>query len=306
MPGDAQWLIPALALTGAAAYGFWYGFTSLTKSRAIRDTATARIRSAAQGYAEFVGVGALPPKVTIKGPLTGLECAWWDYRIEERGGRDGRQRGWHTVDSLTSETPFLLSDGTGQCLVDPRGADVVPHVRTAWCGATPWPEYRIPPGQGVIGRIADVLFSGGRYRYVERRLNIAEPLYALGEFRTSGGIGVSDPDGDVAQVLHEWKSDQAQLLERFDANHDGKIDVAEWEQVRAAARAQVLQKRRAGEQAATVPLLGEPDDGRPFLLSAADPPSLALRFRLRAAAGVSLFLACAAALAWLVRVVGAK
>ncbi|MFI4889853.1 MAG: GIDE domain-containing protein [Steroidobacterales bacterium] len=300
MPSDNQWLMLAALLAGAGAYGFWFGFKSLSKSRAIQNTPTSRIRSAAQGYAEFTGVGALPPRVTIKGPLTGLQCAWWHYQIQERGGI-GPRNGWLTVDTLTSETPFLLDDGTGQCLVDPRGAEVVSHVRTVWYGATRWPEYRLPPGAGFLGKLFDALMSRGRYRYMERRLNVDEPLYALGEFRTSGEIGVSDPEDRIAQVLHEWKANQAQLLERFDANHDGKIDAAEWDQVRAAARAQVLAIHKAHELEPTAPVLTDPGDGRAFLLAASDHASLARRFRLRAIAGIGGFVACVAALAWMLR-----
>ncbi len=295
-----QWLMPALLLAAACAYSFWSAFRLLARSRLIRDTPTSRIRSAAQGYGEFAGTGALPPRVTIKGPLTGLPCAWWHYQIQERGGI-GSRRGWQTIDTQTCETPFLLDDGTGRCLVDPRGAEVVTHTRTVWCGSTKWPEYRLPPTPGFFGKLYDAMMSGGRYRYIERRLDIAEPIYALGEFRTRGGIGVTDPEDGIAQLLHVWKSDQAKLLERFDANHDGRIDAAEWEQVRAAARAQLLAKAHADEHEPTVPVIGEPGDGRPFLLSASDQASLARSFRWRAALVMVLFLAAVTLLTMVLR-----
>jgi hypothetical protein len=300
MPSDGHWLTLVALIAGAGVFGFWYGFRAWFKSRTIEDTPEARIRSAAQGYAEFTGVGELPPRAVVKGPLTGLACAWWHYRIEERGGF-GRRSAWHTIDTGTSEAVFLLDDGTGKCLVDPHGAEVVPHADTVWYGSTEWPEYRLPPTPGLLGKVFDGLMPRGRYRYVEQRLNVAEPLYALGEFRTSGGAGANDADEGIAQVLHEWKSDQAKLLDRFDANHDGKIDAAEWEQVRAAARAQVMTKLRAEEHAPTVPQLVQPGDGRPFLLAATDRSTLALRFRLQAIAGIGCFVASMAALASLLR-----
>jgi hypothetical protein len=300
MLSNGHGLMLALLLAAVCAYSFWGAFRLLAKSRLLRDTPTARIRSAAQGYAEFSGKGAVPPRVTIKGPLTGLECVWWRYRIQERGGI-GKQRGYNTIDTQTSEAPFLLDDGTGRCLVDPGGAEVVPHVRTVWYGSTAWPEYRLPPGQGVLGKFVDALFSGGPYRYIEHRLNVADPLYALGEFRTQGGVGNFDADDGIAQLLHEWKRDQAKLLERFDANHDGRIDAAEWEQVRAAARTQVLAKRHAEENEPTVPIIGEPGDGRPYLLSVSDQASLARRFSLLAALAISIFLVSVALLAMFLR-----
>ncbi len=296
---DDHWLAAAVVIAGAGVYGFWFGFKALSKCRAVENTATARIRSAAQGYAEFNGVAELPPRATCKGPLTGLPCAWWTYKIEERGGGPGRRRGWHTIDKMTSETPFLLDDGTGKCLVDPRGAEVVAHEHTVWYGADEWPQFHVPPGDGPLGKFFDVLLSGGRYRYTERRLNTAQMMCALGEFRTSGGLSGEDPEDGVLQLLHDWKSDQAKLLERFDANHDGQIDAAEWEQVRAAARAEVIAKRNVRERAPTVAVLAQPADGRAFLLSDTDQESLARRFQWQAAAGIVGFVACMGALTWI-------
>ncbi len=294
---DGHLLSFAVILAAGGGYCFWFGFKSLSKCRALENTPTARIRSAAQGYAEFTGLGTLPPRATCIAPLTGLHCTWWKYKIEERGSR--RRSGWRTIDSMTSETPFLLDDGTGKCLVDPRGAEVVAHEHTVWFGDAEWPLVRIPPGDGLVAKVFDALLSGGRYRYSEWRLNEDQPVYALGEFSTSGGVSADDPENETLQLLHTWKADQAKLLERFDADHDGQIDAAEWEQVRAAARAEVLAKRGAKEREPTVPLLAEPADGRPYLLSDSDQASLARRFRWRAGAGIGVFVASMAALAWI-------
>jgi hypothetical protein len=299
---DGQSVGIAVVLAGAGAYAFWFGFRALSKSRAVENTPTARIRSAPQGYAEFNGVGELPPRVTCKGPLTGLACTWWSYKIEQRGsGGERRRSGWRTIDSMTSETPFLLDDGTGKCLVDPRGAEVVAHEHTVWYGDDAWPQVRIPPGDGALGKVFDTLLAGGRYRYTERRLNAAQMMCALGEYRTSGGVSGDDPEDGVLQLLHEWKSDQAKLLARFDANHDGQIDASEWEQVRAAARAEVLAKRSVKEAAPTVAVLAQPADGRPFLLSDSDQATLSRRFHLQAAAGIVFFVASMGALTWILQ-----
>jgi hypothetical protein len=289
------WFI-VIALAAAAAYCFWYAFKAWVKNRTIEDTPTARIRSAAQGYVKLAGLGELPPKSNVKGPLTGIPCTWWHYKIEERGA-SSRSRGWSTLESETSETPFLLDDGTGQCLVDPQGAEVLPHARDVWYGPDPWPEVRIPPGEGIFGWIVDALFTD-RYRYTERRLQPREHLYALGEFRSGGGVSAVDPDDAVAQLLHHWKQDQAKLLARFDTNHDGAIDAGEWERVRAAARAQVLAERGAQAPQPESHLLAAPGDGRSFLLAAADDTTLARRFRRRALASIAGFVAATAALAW--------
>lgn len=291
------WLAVA-ALAAATAYSFWYGFRAWRKNRTIEDTPRARVRSAAQGYVELIGWGCLPEQSPIKGPLTGIPCTWWSYQIEERGGA-GKSRSWNTIDKGMSETPFIFDDGTGQCWVDPRGAEVVPHARTVWYGSDPWPQFRLPPGQGIFGKLTDALLSGGRYRYTERRLQAREPMCALGEFRSHGGASVESADAEAAALLHDWKQDQGKLLARFDANHDGVIGPDEWERARAAAREEVLAKRSAEPQGPETHVLAEPGDGRAFLLAASDGESLARRFRLQAFASVTCFVAAAAALTWI-------
>jgi hypothetical protein len=291
------WLIAA-ALGIGAAYSFWFSFKSWARNRAIADTPTSRVRSAAQGYVELSGRGLLPPGSHNRGPLTGLPCTWWRYKIEERGG--GRSRSWAALDSGTSDAPFLIDDGTGQCLVDPRGADVFPSASTVWYGPEAWPQGRIPDGTGALDRLADHIFKGGKYRYTEHRLEIKEHVCALGAFRSLGGQSALDPGDEAAALLHEWKRDQAGLLSRFDANHDGTLSAGEWERARAAARKQVLDGRAADTRTpSSLNVLAHPGDGRSFLLAACDGESLARRFRRRALAGIGGFVGSSAALTWM-------
>jgi E3 Ubiquitin ligase len=290
------WLLVA-GLAAAAMYSFWYAFKAWAKNRAIEDTPTSRVRSAAQGYVELCGHGQPPPNAECKGPLTGLPCTWWRYKIEERRS-SGRSRSWTTVQGDTSAVPFVLDDGTGKCLIDPRGAEVYPSASDVWYGPSDWPEYRIPNGSGILGRLADALLTD-KYRYTEHRLQTNEQLYAIGAFRSLGGASVDDPDAAVAELLRQWKQDQAGLLARFDSNHDGALSSAEWEQARAAARRQVLDHRMSETRAPSLNVLAHPADGRAFLLAASDGESLAQRFRRRALAGVGGFVGSSAALAWM-------
>ncbi len=290
------WLLVA-ALAAGAVYSFWYAFKAWAKNRVIEDTPTSRVRSAAQGYVELCGRGMLPPNSANKGPLTGRPCTWWRYKIEERSSR-GRSRSWTTLQSATSETPFFLDDGTGRCLIDPRGAEVFPGASDVWYGATDWPEMHIPDGTGFFGKLADALLTD-KYRYTEYRLSAQEPLYAIGAFRSLGGVSVESPDAEIAELLRTWKQDQAGLLARFDANHDGALSSAEWDQARAAARRQILDGRVAGENPPSVDVLSLPADGRAFLLAASDGESLAKKFRRRALAGLGGFVGSSAALTWM-------
>jgi type II secretory pathway pseudopilin PulG len=290
------WLI-VIGLAAAAIYSFWYTFKAWVKNRVIEDTATSRIRSAAQGYVELSGRGILPADAQNKGPLTGMPCTWWRYKVEELS-RTGRSRSWSTVDSGTSTAPFLLDDGTGQCLIDPRGAEVFPGVTNVWYGPESWPQGRIPDGTGVFGWLVDHVVTD-KYRYTEHRLQLHEHVCALGAFRSLGGVSVENPDDAVADLLREWKHDQKTLLSRFDTNHDGTLSAAEWDQARAAARKQVLDGRAADTRTPSLNVLADPADGRAFLLAAAEGESLARRFRRRALAGVGGFVGSSAALTWM-------
>ena len=290
------WLLVA-GLAAGAVYSFWYAFKAWRKNRVIEDTPTSRVRSAAQGYVELSGHGILPADSQNKGPLTGMPCTWWRYKIEERRYA-GRSRSWSTVQSDTSATPFLLDDGTGHCLIDPRGAEVFPGVTDVWYGPSEWPEVHIPNGTGIFGWLVDS-FVTDKYRYTEYRLQPHEQVYAIGAFRSLGGASVQDPDAAAAELLHAWKRDQAALLARFDSNHDGALSSAEWEQARAAARRQVIEGRAAEVRPPSLNVLADPMDGRSFLLAASDGESLARRFRRRALAGIGGFVGSSVALTWM-------
>ncbi len=288
-----------LGVAAAAAYSFWYAFKAWRENRVIADTPTSRVRSAAQGYVQFAGHGLLMPKAENKAPLSGIPCAWWRYKIEERR-QSGRSRSWTTIQSDTSALPFILDDGTGQCLVDPRGAEVFPGAKDVWYGDTEWPEMRLPKGQGFMGQLGDWVASWGRYRYTEYRIRPHEPLLAVGAYRSGGALSQESPDGAVAELLRTWKQDQKSLLERFDGNHDGVLDSAEWEHARAEAHRQVVETMLVKPQAPDLSVMSNPKDGRAFLLSASDGDSLERQLRLRAVAGLGTCLGSSALLGWLV------
>jgi len=283
-------------LAGAAPYLFWFGFQAWRKSRLIEDMPVSRVRSAAQGYAELSGECRSLAN-NVRGPLTRLPCAWWRYKIEERD-RSSRSRSWETIDSGISETPFLLDDGTGQCLIDPRGAEIAGQTSTVWYGDSPQPGLRIPDGPGILGAFEHLLFSR-RYRYTEERLQHGDRLYAIGDFRARGGIDAPDSDAELTALLRRWKQDQTNLLARFDTNHDGVLSGAEWDVARTAAREVVVAQRLAQPVAAKVNVLAKPGDGRNFLLAAVARPTLARRFRLQALASLAGFVGATTTLAWL-------
>lgn len=288
-------LIICLALGAGALYCLWQAIKAMRTGRAVRDTPTSRVRSAAQGYVELHERGRLLDGSQTRAPLTHLPCTWWSFKIEELDER-GRRRSWNVVSSDTSQTPFLLDDGTGTCIVDPRGAQVFGARKITWYGDSPQPLIHLPAGT-LIEKIVESVFHG-RYRYTELRLDVDSPLYGIGAFRSVGGVEVADVEGDAVRLLRDWKRDQPALLRRFDTNRDGSIDAREWEAARIAARAQVQREAAQRPVAPIQNVLEDPGDGRAFLLAQEDATNLERRFTRRIAAGLGGFVLGAAVLGW--------
>lgn len=286
------WIWTAI-LAGVTLLGFWGWFWALKCARIIEDTPTSRCRSAAQGYAELAGVQKHMPGEPIKGPLTGKDCTWWEFTVEEKQETysNGRRRThWETIAEETSESLFLIEDETGEAVVDPDGADVTESATDVWYGSTSRPVQ--PPGTGSV--------LTGRYRYTERRMHPGERLYAIGLFETrSGHHEPVDKMREVSALLSEWKRDKEALVARFDTDGDGEIDMQEWEKARAAAIDIVEeQARKAAAEAAAIPavnIMRLPGDGRPYLLSTKPQDELSRHYRRYSVLGLATFFVCGAA-----------
>ncbi|HHK0225856.1 TPA: GIDE domain-containing protein [Pseudomonas aeruginosa] len=295
MDFDLRWLFIAASL-GLCAWAGWQFVHCLARARLLGDVPTSRIRSAAQGFVELYGVLEEGPEGPLQAPLTGKPCLWWRYRIEVEEKRSGREKAWRTVDKGASESPFGLRDATDACLVDPRGAEVRPLTQQRWEAfrEAPIDTLRLLESFGT-------LVGGERlYRYTEERLHAGEPLYALGEFRSSGG-GRQGLDAERAQgaVIREWKGDFHGLLARFDSDGNGELDEREWNRVRLAARLEAEDRHRASSAAPTRHRLGKPGEAHPFILSSQGEDDLAVQLRRQAAGAALLCLGSALLAGWL-------
>lgn len=294
------WLAVSSAIATASLY---YGFRWLHRARVIEDTPTARIRSAQQGYVELNGQAWMMPGTPVTAPLTGTPCCWYRYRIEKKGNKN-----WRTLESDTSDELFLLRDETGECLIDPEGAEVTPGSRSVWYGGSRYPQQRQPASQPIgktpLWRLGNILNQdigfGGRYRYTEERIHDAMPLYALGLFKSQDELDRQQDQRDLTRgLLQAWKRDRNSLLEKFDLNRDGQIDSQEWEVVRKAA---ITQARLEVTQQTSADLnrLGAPDAGQqPFLISTLPQFDLVRRYRFKSAGGIALFFLSGAAAVWI-------
>jgi hypothetical protein len=241
--------------------------STLRRRRAITDTPTSRIASAAQGYVELSGKGR-PPDPPLSSHLTALPCLWYRWQVEEGRGKNSK-----TVDSGESEVPFLIDDGSGRCLVDPEGAEILTRHRESW--------------------------SRGDYHYTEWKLLINDDIYVLGELKTVGGGSVElDARQDLNEVLSAWKKDRDTLLKRFDLDRNGELNEQEWGLARQAARREVSRMHREARNESEVHTLNRPRNGRLYLLSNIDPNRLVRRYLWWSIFHLATFLGALGAIPW--------
>lgn len=236
-----------LLLIAAISLFAWIG--NYRRWRLIVDTPTSRVDSAAQGYVELAGRARWPDRPVLLAELTGGPCCWYWFRVEKKGSKDR----WVLEREGESIEPFLLDDGTGQCLLYPSEAEVHSHRRKTW--------------------------REGDRRYTESTILPEDRLYAIGGFSTLRPLeGEAAVQAEIAALLVRWKADQPALLERFDLDRDGEIDLQEWALARRQARREVENARLRTPRPPAVHLMRRPADGRLFMLSNLDPSSLAKRY----------------------------
>jgi len=172
LPDPAFWLLLFIAV-GFTLYFIYNSYKNLLKARAIEDHPTSKIRSAAQGYVELCGSQHFFEKRPIVAPLTKENCTWYAYKVEYY-----YPKGTRLMDSGKSTHYFILSDETGECVVDPQNAQVNTPCYDRWFGFTPKPNGK--PKSLIMKAISRF----GRYRYHEWRMSENMPLYAIGNFIT--------------------------------------------------------------------------------------------------------------------------
>ncbi|HXH55430.1 MAG TPA: GIDE domain-containing protein [Gammaproteobacteria bacterium] len=167
---------------------FYYAIYFIKAARNIEDSPTSKIRSAAQGYVELKGTPQPLSSHSTIGKLTQKPCAWYRYKVEIfQTVRTSTQTnaGWRLLDQGISHDSFLLDDGTGECVIQPPGAEIMPTQGISWRGHTRIPS---PPSTSFLRWL--FWDSWGSYRYTEYRLEFDAPIYASGMFFT---LSSTDP-----------------------------------------------------------------------------------------------------------------
>lgn len=237
----AGWMAKAglhlIALPVAAFFAALSWIAAQRRLRLIRNTPTSRIASAAQGFVELHGHGRPIGEQPLASPLRRKPCIWFRYRIEEKRGRN-----WRTVETATSDEPFVLDDGSGTAVVEPAGALVHTSNKLVW--------------------------RDGRRRYTEEWLYPRDRLHLLGDFASENPVAQKlDARKDTGDLLAEWKRDPAALKTRFDADGDGEISLAEWQVAQKQATQQVAAQHAEVRAMPATHVVRAPDS-RPFMISA--------------------------------------
>ena len=288
------WIVLSLVAV-ATPVAFYFAWRNWRRARIIEDAATAKIRSAHQGYLELEGDGQLMDGEPIIAPLTNHACLWYRYKIERKEvshSKDGDTTRWVTEREQTSDNLFHLVDDTGKCIVDPDGAEISTDEKVVWYGDSAWPQNSPLHSGGSM-------FSSDRYRYSEWLVLPGQPLYVIGQFKTVAPAQLYKTSEITRDLIRDWKKNQAQMLERFDVNKDGEIDEDEWLLVRKSAKMHAQAEFRQRAKQPDIHIIAKPeDDKHPFILSIYPQDQLTKRFRLRAYLFLAGFFAAGSVAAW--------
>ncbi len=263
--------LPAAVFLGATLWGWAKAHRRL---RALDDIPLSRIGSAAQGYARLEGRAAYFPGHPLVSPGTHRQCCWYHYLVV-RPAKHKNDPGAYRHEE-TSEWSFAMADGSGECVVDPAGAQIIPVRAQSW--------------------------QAGDFLHAERLILAGDPILVLGEFSTSSDAVLErDLDLRVGELIAEWKKDMPALKRRFDLSGDGEFSEQEWRLVRSGARREV-EKQLAAKAPSAQNLVSRPRDDHPFLISAQAGEHLERDLRIWAWIHMLLFLGGVVLLAdWLFR-----
>ena len=256
-------------LSAITLVSFFAWLSALYRLRAVRDTPTSKVASAAQGYVELSGRGRPFGDPPLISKLRPWPCLWYRYRVEEKNDKNE----WRTLDSGESSDSFVLRDDTGDCVVDPDNAEIITKHHDQW--------------------------QSGGYRYTEWKFIISDSLYVIGNFRTQGGSSVHfDTRAELNNLLAEWKRDMPALHKRFDLDNNGELDMKEWMLARLAAKREVAKMKIEAHAQPDIHIIGQPGDGKLFLISNISPEKLSRRYLFWSWAHVVIFFGALGGISW--------
>ncbi len=202
-----HWLL--LTSVASSLFASIFNYWRLLK---ITEAPISTIAAAAQGYVELFGKASTDKP--LKTPYQDIPCVWYRSSVyanrENADDRVADLLNTMPLEYSESKTVFTLDDGTAQCRVDPQGAEVIYFEARTW--------------------------RKNDHRYVEEYLPVGKPLYVIGNLDTRKDIlDEAALHLAVGTKLADWKTRPQQLLNRYDQNLSGQIDMDEWQLARQDA-----------------------------------------------------------------------
>ncbi len=257
--------VQSLGFVSAVLLAVWAALSAWSLRQYILDIPQSKIGSAAQGFVELQGRCRFYGDRVTQGFTHGPPCVWHRFAIIGMI--------FPLIKTGESEMPFVISDETGDCVVNASGAKVLSSSRRSW-------------------------FSQAAY-YRIRFIRHGAPVYVIGELRTNGcDKSFYSERMELANVLKTWKQDPAWLLEEFDADNNGKLDFEEWETARKRAGYIAKDKYEVKREDHVETAIRKPSNGMPMLISDKSPAILAHRFQYMASFNMLVAGVCIAALCY--------
>jgi len=239
-------LAVALSLT-AGLFNYW----RLLK---MTEAPISTIAAAAQGYIELHGTASCAKP--LKTPFHGIACVWyraWVYANVQTPGRSQSPEDRRLLEYLESDAPFLLTDDTGTCEVNPKGAEIIFTTKHT--------------------------FFKNNHRYVEEYLPAGNALYVQGYLDTRHDIvDKRQINQAMSDALSDLKSRPQHLLNRYDHDLNGEIDLQEWELARQDVMQQVQAKLAMKSHQGSF-TLSKSKDAHLFLITSKSPQALGAAYK---------------------------
>ena len=246
----------------ASVLAAFFNYSRLLK---ITEAPISTIAAAAQGYIELHGISSTQP--ALKTPYHGISCVWyraWAYANRADSSFSKKPIDTRLLEYVESNQPFQLRDETGTCMVDPKGAEII------------FAEQRT--------------FLKNEHRYVEEYLPAGRSIYVLGQLDTRHDhFDQNVINQDIRASLADLKLSPQKLLNRYDHNRNGQIDMDEWEAARQDVTQHVHAKHAMSAHTGGFTLT-KPLDGHLFLISAKSPQELVVSYRRWAMAHFFIFI----------------
>jgi LemA protein len=182
LAGTVAWLVTAVRLRA--------------RQWRIDDVPSSECANVPVGFAEVSGTARLDPPLAARGSAT--PCAYFKWELQEHR-RSGKSSRWVTVESEERRPPFRVVDRTGEVWVDPEHAELI----------------------GVDEHVAKVPGRSGKWRQVEWRIDIDEPVYVIGPTRVRA-------DAALAEFGTDESSDEFIVSDDTERKVRNRISFAAW------------------------------------------------------------------------------